>query len=94
MAAETINITTRCVGIAWDVAAAAFDSPDDPGGVLGVEITDLGGHLRAPAIGIFVSMEGNGRKAFLSASQARECAAELLAFADLLDAGATTAAVQ
>lgn len=93
---QDVDILTTCVGRAWDVPAACFTCPgeDVPVAIIGLEITDLGGHLPAPMIGLFLVVEGDGRKAFLTAALARAFAAELISMATLLEAGATSAEVQ
>ena len=80
-----------------EVAGTAFDAPTacyttaEPESLVGVEITDLGGRLDGPHIGVFITCEREGRKVFLAADDARGLASALLSMADRLDAGAISA---
>lgn len=78
-----------CLAQAWDVPACNFRSPDDDGGLVGIEITDLGGTLPSPMVAVFAICATQGTKGFMSARYARDLADQLIAAADQLEAGAT-----
>lgn len=77
-------------GTAFDAPTACYTTPE-PESLVGVEITDLGGRLTGPHIGVFITCGSEGRKVFLAADAARELASALLSIADRLEAGAISA---
>lgn len=85
MAEKIVN----CLGQAWDVPACQFRAPDDDGGLVGLEITDMDGMLPGPMIAVFAICATQGTKGFMNAKYARDLAAQLIVAADQLEHGAT-----
>lgn len=90
---EQVEFSVLARGKAWDAPATAAFRSDDRASVI-LEITDLDGRLPQPFVALSVVCNGRGVKGLIHAATARDLAAQIIAAADLLEAGAASLEAQ
>jgi hypothetical protein len=89
--AERAGFTLSVVGKAWNAPTSlTFQSSDNERASVILEITDLNGRMPQPFVAVSVVCNGRGTKALIPAATARDLAAQIIAAADLLEAGAAS----